>query len=193
MKRIEAIECVIEAVRDETVISNLGFPSRELFQVHDRNKNFYMLGSMGLASSIGLGLALVRPKERIVVLDGDGSILMNLGSLVTIGNLKPANLLLIILDNHSYGTTGGQPSYTAGATSLAELAKAAGIRNVRNVRTKKALEEYVVATLGLNELAVAIVEVEKGNTRVPIIPLNPRRITERLMRTLKTCRSLPRR
>ena len=82
--RYEAIEDIMSYVDEELVICNIGFPSRELYEINDRSRNFYMIGSMGLASSIGLGLALSKPHEKVIVIDGDGSLLMNMGSLVTI-------------------------------------------------------------------------------------------------------------
>ena len=125
MKRIEAIALAAEAAQaqDALLISNIGFPSRELFSVKDRPENFYMLGSMGLASSIGLGLALARPERKVMVLDGDGSVLMNLGTLATIAHYAPENYLLVILDNCCYGSTGSQPTCTHLGTDLFALAQ----------------------------------------------------------------------
>ena len=101
MKRIEAIILAGQSAAEQNalLICNIGYPSRELFSVSDRPENFYMLGSMGMASSIGLGLALARPERRVLVLDGDGSVLMNLGSLASIAHHGPENYLLVILDN----------------------------------------------------------------------------------------------
>ncbi len=89
MNRKDAIKIISEYVKDEPIISANGLISRELFNTYEKESNFYMIGSMGLASSIGLGVALKNPRKRIFVFDGDGNILMNLGSLVTIGSLKP--------------------------------------------------------------------------------------------------------
>lgn len=105
----------MDQIEDEIVVSNIGDPSKELYKIKDRPRNFYMLGSMGLASSISLGIALSK-SENVVCLDGDGALLMNLGSLATIANYNPKNLVLIVLDNGSYGTTGNQPSFTSGTT-----------------------------------------------------------------------------
>ncbi|MEM1659060.1 MAG: sulfopyruvate decarboxylase subunit beta [Candidatus Jordarchaeales archaeon] len=182
MKRIEAIKCVVEELDGELVVCNIGYPSRELYSVRDRDENFYMLGSMGLASSIGLGLALSTSK-RVVVFDGDGSLLMNLGSLVTIANQSPPNLTLIVLDNESYSTTGGQPSYTAGKTSLAKLAKAAGVENVFEVSTCEELKKAFRESEGRTTVIVA--KVEKGNAAVPIIPLSPHKIKKRFMEAVR--------
>jgi sulfopyruvate decarboxylase subunit beta len=108
--RKEAISVAIEEIGNKPIIAANGYISRDLFNVCDKESNFYMIGSMGLASSIGLGVAIKNPKKRIFVFDGDGNILMNLGSLVTIGSLKPKNLVHIIFDNASHESTGGQPT-----------------------------------------------------------------------------------
>jgi sulfopyruvate decarboxylase subunit beta len=143
-----------------------------------------MLGSMGLASSIGLGLALVR-QEKTVVLDGDGSILMNLGSLSTIANQVPRNLVLVVLDNQCYGTTGGQPSYTSGVTNIEALAKAAGIAKTKTVQVKKQLVETLESTTRTEGPFVIVVKVDKGNANVPLIPMKPEDIKERFMASLQ--------
>ena len=93
MNRKEAIELITRKIGNEPIISANGYISRDLFSINDKNTNFYMIGSMGLASSIGLGVAIKNPKKRIYVFDGDGNILMNLGSLTTIGTIKPKNLI----------------------------------------------------------------------------------------------------
>ena len=126
MRRFEAIRRIMDAVTDELVVCNLGHPSQELFQIKDRPENFYMLGSMGLASSIGLGIALSTDRT-VIVIDGDGSVLMNLGTLATIGVTQPENYILVIVDNESYGSTGFQPTFTGMGLQLCELAKACNI------------------------------------------------------------------
>ena len=110
MIRKDAIKIISKLVDNDLIISANGFISRDLFEVDDKNSNFYMIGSMGLASSIGLGIALKNSKKKVYIFDGDGNILMNLGSLVTIGSLKPKNLVQIIFDNNSHESTGGQPT-----------------------------------------------------------------------------------
>lgn len=110
MNRKEAIKLICQHLKDDVIVSANGFISRDLFSSLEKASNFYMIGSMGLASSIGLGIALKKPKKRVFIFDGDGNILMNLGSLVTIGSLKPKNLIHIIFDNASHESTGGQPT-----------------------------------------------------------------------------------
>ncbi len=111
MIRKMAIAVAISQIEyDDQIISANGFISRDLFTTIDKASNFYMIGSMGLASSIGLGVALKNPKKKIFVFDGDGNILINLGSLTTIGSLKPKNLVHVIFDNSVHESTGSQPT-----------------------------------------------------------------------------------
>ena len=109
MIRSEVLKSLIPVISDHLVVCNIGLPSQEMHMLDDQPSNFYMLGTMGLASSIGLGLALAQPKP-VIVIDGDGSVLTNLGTLPTIGNNAPANYILMIIDNGSYGSTGDQPT-----------------------------------------------------------------------------------
>src|SRR5581483_3579049 len=136
MRRYEAFQEVMDAVTDEPVVCNLGHPSQELFVVRDRPQNFYMLGSMGLASSIAHGLALCH-EGKVVALDGDASVTMNLGGFATIGHTRPKNLVQIIIDNGANGSTGFQPSFTAESLKLDQIARAAGIEKVSVVTTQK--------------------------------------------------------
>jgi len=178
VKRIEAIALAAEVAEacGALLVCNIGFPSRELFSVRDRPENFYMLGSMGLASSIGLGLALARPERKVMVLDGDGSVLMNLGTLATIAHHAPENYLLVILDNCCYGSTGSQPTCTHLGTDLFALAKAAGVRDVKEIDQVEDLPEALLSQ------GVVIVKVEAGNANVPIISFSPQEIIERFMK-----------
>ena len=177
MKRIEAIEAVAQEAEAQgaLLIGNIGSPSRELYAVHDSPANFYMLGSMGLASSIGLGLALARPDRRIMALDGDGAVLMNLGTLATIADQAPENYLLVILDNGCYGSTGCQPTCTCQKADLAEIAKGAGIADVKTATTPEELRMAVRGT------GAVVARVEVGNADVPVIDLTPQEIRDRFM------------
>ena len=138
MNRLEGTRLLVGAIGTEPIIASLGHPAYDLFAAGDRPANFYTWGSMGLASSIGLGLALARPDLRIFVVDGDGSLLMNLGSLATIGWTRPANLVLIVWDNELYGTTGGQDTATAHGADLEAAARAMGATATATVRTAEA-------------------------------------------------------
>jgi sulfopyruvate decarboxylase subunit beta len=181
MKRMEAIALAAETAQAQgaLLISNIGFPSRELYAARDRPENFYMLGSMGLASSIGLGLALGLPCRRVIVLDGDGSVLMNLGTLATIAHYAPENYLLVILDNCCYGSTGSQPTCTHLGTDLAAIALAAGVKNVENVDNAQDLTRALIGR------GVVVVKVEPGNANVPVIDLSSEEIIERFMRSAR--------
>jgi thiamine pyrophosphate-dependent acetolactate synthase large subunit-like protein len=137
MTRLEATRRLVAAIDAEPIVASLGHPAYDLFAAGDRPANFYTWGSMGLASSIGLGLALARPDRRIFVVDGDGSLLMNLGSLATIGWTRPANLVLIVWDNERYGTTGGQETATAHGADLEAAARAMGTTATATVATEE--------------------------------------------------------
>ena len=138
MNRLDATRLLVAAIDGEPIVASLGHPAYDLFAAGDRPTNFYTWGSMGLASSIGLGLALARPELRVFVVDGDGSLLMNLGSLATIGWTRPANLVLIVWDNEEYGTTGGQKTATAHGADLEAAARAMGTTATTTVATEEA-------------------------------------------------------
>jgi thiamine pyrophosphate-dependent acetolactate synthase large subunit-like protein len=141
MTRLEATRVVVGAVDAGTpVIASLGHPAYDLFAVGDRPANFYTWGSMGLASSIGLGLAMARRDLHVVVIDGDGSLLMNLGSLATIGWRRPERLIVIVWDNEAYATTGGQDTATKHGADLAAAARAMGVNQAVTVRGTRELE-----------------------------------------------------
>jgi sulfopyruvate decarboxylase subunit beta len=182
MKRIEAIALVAEAAQAQSalLVCNIGYPSRELFSVNDRPENFYMLGSMGLASSIGLGLALAKPERKVIVLDGDGSVLMNLGTLASIAHHAPENYQLVILDNCCYGSTGSQPTCTSLGTDLYALARAAGIEKAVLADQAEGLVQALT-----EECTVIAAKVEEGNAPVPIINLSPQEIMDRFIRCVQ--------
>ena len=129
MIRSEIIRDIAPILRDQLVVCNIGLPSQELHLIDDQASNFYMLGTMGLSSSIGLGVALAQDKT-VISIDGDGPVLTNFGTLPTIANNVADNFILLIIDNGSYGSTGDQPTYAGGKTSLAAVAKACGCETV---------------------------------------------------------------
>jgi len=112
---------------NEAVVVANGYLSRQAFWCRDSSTNFYMLGSMGLALSIGLGVAIAKPHRRVAVIDGDGNLLMSLGALAMAGHIAPPNLMHIVIDNQQYASTGGQPSMS-GSVNMPLLARAAGYR-----------------------------------------------------------------
>jgi thiamine pyrophosphate-dependent acetolactate synthase large subunit-like protein len=128
--RATATRLLVSRLTDEVVVSNLGQATLDLQRLGDRPLNCYTFGSMGQCSSIGLGIALARPDVRVICLDGDGSLLMNLGSLCTIATLRPRNYALVVWDNEAHVTTGGQPTATAHRSSVAQMARGAGIEKV---------------------------------------------------------------
>jgi thiamine pyrophosphate-dependent acetolactate synthase large subunit-like protein len=143
MTRLEATRLLVAALSDEPIVASLGHPAYDLFAAKDRPANFYTWGSMGLASSIGLGLAIARPDLRVFVLDGDGSLLMNLGSLATIGWARPENLVVIVWDNGTYATTGGQDTATAHGADLEGVARALGAAGTATVHDRRGLTTAV--------------------------------------------------
>ncbi len=176
MERIEAIKIIVESLDDELVVCNIGFPSRELYSVKDSPTHFYMLGSMGMASSIGLGLAL-SSKRKVVVFDGDGSVLMNMGSLVTIFSQNPENMILVVFDNQCYGSTGSQCTYTT-KVDLHEVAKSVGFKNTfvfeEEIDFKKVLDSEGPVFVHM--------KVKPGNADVPVIDMEPEEIKERFIK-----------
>ena len=179
MERIEAIKTIAESLNEELVICNIGFPSRELYAVKDSPTHFYMLGSMGMASSIGLGLAL-STKRKVVIFDGDGSVLMNMGSLVTIFSQDPENMILVVFDNQCYGSTGSQCTYTT-KIDLHEVAKSVGFKNTFVFEEKIEFKKVVDA-----EGPVFVhMKVKPGNADVPVIDMEPEEIKERFMKEIK--------
>jgi len=183
MNRYELIKTLVPVFKDALVVCNIGIPSQELFSVCDRDNHFYMLGSMGLCSSIGLGLALTTDKP-VVALEGDGAVLMNLGTLATIGNRAPANLTLLIIDNGSYGSTGDQATYTSGETSLAAVARGAGSQKVIECpgeETAGVLADCLTA----RRAAVIVSRVAAGNRPLPVVPLHPIVLRERFRQSIR--------
>jgi len=138
VKLAEALAVVIPLLRDEVVVHANGFISRESFNINDRLGNFYMIGSMGLASSIALGVALNRPDRRVVVFDGDGNVLMNMGSLAMIAATQPKNLVHFVFDNEVYGSTGNQRTVSS-QVPLEEIARASGYLHAHRVDSEVAL------------------------------------------------------
>jgi phosphonopyruvate decarboxylase len=142
--RYKAVEKILDRVGEtDLLVSTTGMISREVFATDDRQGNFYMIGSMGLASSLALGLALLQPQRPVFVLDGDGSALMSLGALPLIGSQAPRNLVHVILDNETYESTGAQPSISPNV-SLSGIGKASGYATVQRADDSHTLEEALL-------------------------------------------------
>ena len=161
MKRAECIKALYGEFEESLVVTIMGACAQELYDLGHRENFFYLQHAMGLASSIGLGLALSLPKERVVVLDGDGSVLMNLGTLTTIARYRPTNLIHIIFDNGSLLSTGGFASQTtSGITDLAAIARGAGVPNVANVSTMFDFMHAAADAFERLDLSVIVAKVE---------------------------------
>ena len=159
MKRADCIQALYPELEDRLVVTIMGASAQELYDLGHRENFFYLEHAMGLASSIGLGLALSLPHEKVVVLDGDGSVLMNLGGLATLARYRPPNLTHIIFDNGSLLSTGGFASHTtSGVTDLAAIARGAGCPNVHLAQS---LYEFVEAAAEAFESQVMTTLVAK--------------------------------
>jgi len=156
--RYQAIESVLAHVGiNDLVVSTTGMISRELFTLKDRPGNFYMIGSMGLASAMGLGLAIQAPNKRVFVLEGDGSAMMSLGTLPLIASEQPANLVHIILDNEAYESTGGQASISSNF-DLAQTAATTGYPWTRRVEDLEELEAALTEATNGSQLSLILVK-----------------------------------
>jgi sulfopyruvate decarboxylase subunit beta len=180
LTRYDAIKVIAENIEGDIIISNLGIPSKELFDIKDRDLNFYMLGSMGLASSIGFGLSIVQEKH-IYVIDGDGSLLMNPNALISVGALDPRNLTIIAIDNAAYGSTGNQETCTLSQVDLELLAKGCGIADTVKVHTGDELKKALERKIGFIHVIARPV-----NAKCKEIPLSAKEIKDRFMGALRS-------
>ena len=142
LDRRSVVSSLLKHRKDAIVVGGLGASTYDIAAAGDHARNFYLWGAMGGAVMIGLGLALAQPKLPVVVITGDGEMLMGMGSLATVGLQKPANLSIVVLDNESYGETGGQMSHTASATDLVGVARACGIADARALDTLAEIEAF---------------------------------------------------
>jgi phosphonopyruvate decarboxylase/sulfopyruvate decarboxylase subunit beta len=195
ISRLEALRAALGAVGDAPVVHANGFICRESFSVGDRPQNFYMIGSMGLASAIGLGVALARPDLTTVVFDGDGNLLMNLGILPmiggapmlgagAIGDQRPRNLVHIVFDNEVYGSTGNQASPSRHAR-LDALAAAAGYASSTAVTGADALRDATAAARRGNGPSFILAKVTAEEQPAPRIPYPPEEIRDRFRGALR--------
>ncbi|MBN1946533.1 MAG: hypothetical protein JW797_12740 [Bradymonadales bacterium] len=184
MKRANAIKLVAPFLEGAVVINCNGMISREVFTCADSPTCFYMVGSMGLAGPIGLGVALSCPDRRVVVMDGDGNVLMNAGVLGNIAVAGPTNLFHLVLDNSTYGSTGDQRTISPGF-SLAEVARAFGYRRLYSAQDEQTLTEVLPPFFGGKGPCLLHVLVEPGNVPdIARVNLTPIEMTERIRRSL---------
>jgi sulfopyruvate decarboxylase subunit beta len=161
MLRLDALRALYPLLAPRVVVTNMGAAPAELFSLGHRPGFFYVEHSMGLASSVGLGVALARPELSVVVIDGDGSVLMNLGTFTTLARQRPRNLLHVVFDNEALLSVGRSFSTaTATGSDLAAIAAAAGVPRTATCRTPASLAEFCGEALAAHDLAVAVAKVE---------------------------------
>jgi sulfopyruvate decarboxylase subunit beta len=160
MKRLDALRAIYGQLDEVVVVTIMGAVAAELQSIGHRPNFFYLQHAMGLASSMGLGIALARPDRQVVVFDGDGSVLMNLGGLTTLARYRPANLVHVVFDNESLLSVGGFPTATATGTDLAGIAAAAGIPRTESVRTLDEFTAAFDAAMKARELSTIVAKVE---------------------------------
>jgi sulfopyruvate decarboxylase subunit beta len=160
VKRLDALIAIYPQLQQHVVVTIMGAVAAELQSIGHRPNFFYLQHAMGLASSMGLGIALVKPERQVIVLDGDGSVLMNLGGLTTLARYRPKNLLHIVFDNESLLSVGGFPTATSTGSDLAAIAKAAGVPRTMTVTTVPDFAASVDEALSAGELSTIVAKVE---------------------------------
>ena len=171
MHRFEATELILRHAGDRPIVGNLGPTSDELRHAGHRDRNFYTYGNMGLCSSIALGMAL-GTDEQVISLDGDGSLLMNLGTIATIGREAPKNLIVVVWDNEEWGQTGHQPSHTAKGTDLAQVAQSCGIKHTATVTDLEELESVFQTALAQEGPWFIVAKIQETEY-MPVAPVEP--------------------
>lgn len=162
---------LLKHVADLPVVANLGPTTDELWHAGHRDRNFYTYGSMGLCSSIALGMAL-SADEKVISLDGDGSLLMNMGTISTIGREQPRNLIVIVWDNEQWAQTGYQASHTAFGTDLEQIAKGCDISKTATVRDEEELESVFMQALSEDGPWFIVAKIEEEEY-LPVAPIEP--------------------
>jgi thiamine pyrophosphate-dependent acetolactate synthase large subunit-like protein len=165
LDRREVMKAILDKRGEALVVTGLGSSCYDA-GVHDHPNTFYLWGAMGAAAMVGLGLALAQPKRRVIVVTGDGEMLMGLGALATIGARKPGNLAIVVVDNELYAETGMQPTHTARGVSLAGMAKAADFAVADTVYTESELTRAIDALYGAQ--GPVLVDIKVNNKRYPM-------------------------
>ena len=179
----EAIQILLPLVPEEAIlIATTGYISRDVCALRDRPQNFYMIGSMGLAPAIGLGIALAYPKKKVIVFDGDGALLMGLGILPMVGSLKPTNFFHVVFDNECYESTGNQKTYSD-RISLEEVAKFSGYPSVKKLTSFSLPEKSSETFFSWTGPFFLLIKCSPTPVSVPAsarIPYSPEEITQRV-------------
>jgi thiamine pyrophosphate-dependent acetolactate synthase large subunit-like protein len=170
LDRRKAAAAILVRRADALVVTGLGAPTWDTAAAGDSPLNFYTWGGMGCAAMVGLGLALAQPKRRVIVITGDGEMLMALGALATIAVQRPRNLSIIVMDNEHYGETGMQPTHTGLGTDIAGMAKAAGFSAAKTVYTTAELKTWIPKIYGAGPV---FVDIKVTTERAPLV-LPPR-------------------
>src|SRR3982751_3244090 len=159
MRRLEAMQAIYPQLEQHVVVTIMGAVAAELQSIGHRPNFFYLQHAMGLASSMGLGIALSRPDLTVIVLDGDGSLLMNLGGLTTLARYRPRNLVHVVFDNHSLLSVGGFPTATATGSDLEEIARGAGVPHAATVRSIEEFTRTFTEALAAADLTTIVAKV----------------------------------
>ena len=160
MRRLDALHAVYNDLEDKVVVTIMGAVAAELQSIGHRPNFFYLQHAMGLASSMGLGIALSQPERQVIVFDGDGSVLMNLGGLTTLARYRPKNLVHVVFDNESLLSVGGFPTATSTGSDLAAIAAASGVPRTATVRTLDEFRAAFTDALGAGDLTTLVAKVE---------------------------------
>src|SRR5215831_19663406 len=172
MKRLDALGTIYKQLENLTVVTIMGAVAVELQTIGHRPNFFYLQHAMGLASSIGLGIALTRPDRQVIVLDGDGSVLMNLGGLTTLARYRPRNLVHVVFDNESLLSVGGFSTATSTGSDLAGIAAAAGVPRTATVRTIDDFVQAFADALAANDLSCIVAKVEATGPKAYVTDLS---------------------
>ena len=171
MKRYDCLRAIAPHFGEELVVTNIGAVRHEWQALRPHPGNYH-LQNLGLTSSMALGLALALPHRKVVAFDGDGSLLLNLGSLATIANQHPKNLIHVVFDNECYESSRGAPTATAGQADLAAIARGAGFANVTTANSVAEFEQGFLRALKTNDLSFVLAKVEVGAGDVPAAALD---------------------
>jgi sulfopyruvate decarboxylase subunit beta len=193
MTRHEVISNIINHIQNEFVVSNIGHPSRELHSIKDRAQNFYLTSCLGHSYTLGLGLALSLDdiEEKIICFEGDGGLLMNAGSLSILAHRKPKNLIIILLDNGVWGTTGNTQTYALNTVNLSAVAQAYGFpeSNIRIIFEEESLIDNLMYAINNDGPFFFHVITTDKYTKVPILPFSVVEIKDRFMKSIEEIRS----